>query len=155
MKLERTIAGRRALGDVAAVVVAVCCLVPLAGCGRKAVAPTAAAAGVLTCDGKPLPGMNLTFTPVAGRSATGTTDAEGRFSLSTFKRGDGAVPGKHRVTLSSPSTDEPMPGTPEAAAWKPAALRFAKKYAAPGTTDLEVEIPAGGNTAIVLDVEGP
>lgn len=125
----------------------------VAGCGRPGSAPTAPAAGTLTVDGRPLAGVNITFTPAAGRSATATTDAEGRFTLATFASGDGAVPGRHRVTLSLSTADVPMPGTPEAAAGKPPALPFAKAYSGLDTTDLEVEIPAAGQTAIALDVK--
>jgi hypothetical protein len=127
----------------------------IAGCAKPGRAATAKAAGMLSAGGAPLAGVNVTFTPAAGRSASGTTDSEGKFELSTFARGDGAVPGKHRVTLSLQVSDVPMPGTPEAAAYKPLPSPFAKKYAGLGTTDLEVEIPAGGNTAIALEVAKP
>lgn len=127
----------------------------IAGCAKPGRAPTAKASGTLSAGGAPLTGVNVTFTPAAGRSASATTDAEGRFSLSTFAPGDGAVPGKHRVTLSLKEADVPMPGTPEAAAYKPPSLPFAKKYAGLATTDLEVEIPVGGNPAISLEVAKP
>jgi hypothetical protein len=129
-----------------------CGLVLIVGCGRPGTAPTAPAAGTLTAGGSALANVNITFTPSAGRSATATTDAAGAFTLSTFSPGDGAVPGRHRVTLSVSTADVPMPGTPEAAAFKPQAIPFAKRYSGLDTTDLEVEIPATGNTTITLDV---
>lgn len=147
-------AGRGGPALACAILVIAACVV-LPGCAKPGRAPTAAAAGKLSAGGTPLSGVNVTFTPAGGRSATGTTDGEGKFSLSTFAPGDGAVPGKHRVTLSLKAADVPMPGTPEAAAYKPPALPFAKKYAGLSTTDLEVEIPAGGNKAIALEVAGP
>jgi hypothetical protein len=143
-------ARRHVIGAIA--VVAACCAA--AGCGRKGAAPTTPAAGTLESGGTPLAGVNVTFTPATGRSATGTTDAAGRFTLSTFARGDGAVPGRHRVTLSAAAADTPMPGTPEAAGFKPTPPPFAKKYAGLATTDLEGEVPAVGNRAIALDVAG-
>ena len=143
----------RGPGPVALCLLAGCLAV--VGCAKPGRAPTAKAAGTLSAGGAPLAGVNVTFTPAAGRSASATTDAEGRFSLSTFAPGDGAVPGKHRVTLSLKEADVPMPGTPEAAAYKPAPLPFAKKYAGLATTDLEIEIPAGGDPAITLEVAKP
>ena len=124
-----------------------------AGCGRPGAAPTAPAGGTLTATGAPLVGVNVTFTPADGRSATGITDAEGRFTLSTFATEDGAVPGRHRVTLSVSTADVPMPGTPEAAGYKPQPAPFAKKYGGLDSTDLEVDIHAAGDRVIVLDVE--
>ncbi|MDA1039553.1 MAG: carboxypeptidase-like regulatory domain-containing protein [Planctomycetota bacterium] len=124
-----------------------------AGCGRPGAAPTAPVGGTLSAAGTPIAGVNVTFTPADGRSATGITDAEGRFTLSTFATGDGAVPGRHRVTLSVSTADVPMPGTPEAASYKPQPAPFAKKYGGLDSTDLEVDIPAAGDRAIMLDVE--
>jgi hypothetical protein len=55
---------------------------------------------VVTLGGQPLEGAAVTFTPVeGGRPATGATDAQGRFRLSTFDPGDGAVLGEHVVTV--------------------------------------------------------
>ncbi len=41
------------------------------------------------------------FYPEAGRSAQADIQADGTFRLTTFERGDGAVLGKHRVTVKS------------------------------------------------------
>ncbi len=53
-----------------------------------------------TYEGEPVQGALVTFHgDHAPRLATGTPDNEGRFQLSTFGRNDGAVPGRHRVTI--------------------------------------------------------
>lgn len=71
----------------------------LAGCGPSR-PPTAPVEGVVTLGGQPLEGAAVTFTPVeGGRPATGATDAQGRFRLSTFDPGDGAVLGEHVATV--------------------------------------------------------
>jgi hypothetical protein len=143
----------RRFAAVAGVVVASLALL-VGGCsGSVGTAPTSPAAGVVSLGGQPVADVNVTFTPTAGRSATGRTDAQGRFALSTFAEGDGAVPGSHRVTLSLPAADVPMPGTPEAASYKPPTAPFPARYGSLDETDLVVEIPAGGNTAIALELK--
>jgi hypothetical protein len=56
--------------------------------------------GIVTLDGKPLPGATVTFAPVGGgRSASGRTDADGSFRLTTFRTDDGALPGEYKVMV--------------------------------------------------------
>jgi hypothetical protein len=51
--------------------------------------------------GKPLGGATVTFIARgAPRFSTGTTDAEGNFSLTTFTPNDGAVIGQNTVTVT-------------------------------------------------------
>ncbi len=58
--------------------------------------------GLVTLDGKPLGKAAVMFSPVDGRRpATGKTDEEGRFKLTTFKAEDGALPGEHKVTVTA------------------------------------------------------
>ena len=60
-------------------------LVALAGCDREAT--TNPVRGTVTLDGRPLPKATVQFLAQdpGGRDALGTTDANGRFRLSTFK----------------------------------------------------------------------
>lgn len=75
------------------------CVAALPGCGPSR-PPTAPVEGVVTLGGQPLEGAAVTFTPVeGGRPATGATDAQGRFRLSTFDPGDGAILGEHVATV--------------------------------------------------------
>ena len=75
------------------------------GCGgsyepQAEVFQTTTASGVLTWKGKPLPGFIVSVHPADGkRTASGTTDAEGRFTLGTNAVGDGAVAGTHKVSV--------------------------------------------------------
>jgi hypothetical protein len=80
---------------------------PLAGCsgsgkGRPKVVPVS---GVVKFRGKPIANADVTFsTEGAPRFATGKTDAEGKYSLTTFDTNDGAVPGKQSVTVTMTTT---------------------------------------------------
>lgn len=72
----------------------------VAGCGpsRPGLLP---AEGIVTLDGKPLADAAVVFQPAAGgRPASGVTDANGRFKVGTFKPRDGALPGRHVVTVA-------------------------------------------------------
>jgi hypothetical protein len=89
-------------------------VVTVIGCGGASDAPTTAAVtGVVTYQGKPMPNLSVAFIPEAGMLATGTTDADGRFEMTTSAPGDGAVPGMHKVAINFvPETPPEMPGFP-------------------------------------------
>jgi hypothetical protein len=78
-------------------------LVAGAGCSRG---KPVRVHGSVTLDDKPLAGATVVFQPVenTGRSAGGLTDTLGNFDLTTFRTGDGALPGEYRVTVDLPNT---------------------------------------------------
>lgn len=57
--------------------------------------------GVVTMAGAPLAGATVMFNPVAqgGSGAIALTDDQGRYKLTTFDAGDGAVAGEYRVAF--------------------------------------------------------
>ena len=70
-----------------------------AGCGPSR-PTTMPVEGVVTLDGEPVEGASVMFAPEdGGRPALGVTDKGGKFALKTFEPGDGALPGKHQVTV--------------------------------------------------------
>ena len=78
------------------------------GCSNSTEYETTLVSGVVTCQGKPVPNATVNFTPVPdenrsagqrGRVALGLTDKDGRFTLTTYQDGDGAIVGKHIVTV--------------------------------------------------------
>ena len=86
------------------------------GCGGN-LPPRTPVEGTVLYDGEPVAGASVTFTPVDdGPEASAATGPDGRFKLSTYKKGDGAVLGKHRVTVIKAATpreeekkDKPAP----------------------------------------------
>jgi hypothetical protein len=76
-----------------------------AGCGGENLGRVT---GRVTCHGKPFYPATITFSPVsdqegaleAGKPAWGVTDESGRFILTTTRQGDGALVGRHRVTIN-------------------------------------------------------
>lgn len=77
----------------------------LCGCGEPGT-PTIQVKGLITIDGKAPPTSGkIYFAPIEAaeglpkRAASGEFDAEGKFILTTFKPGDGVIPGKYRVNV--------------------------------------------------------
>jgi hypothetical protein len=127
----------------------------LVGCG-PAMPPTAPTKGTVLYRGDPLPNARVVFTPEEGRPAVGTSDAQGRFMLSTFQENDGAVPGRHRVAVMAgdpPEGPPPMPGTPEAAHHQPAGPRLPEKYADPATSGLAFEVKPDVTNEFTLELD--
>jgi hypothetical protein len=82
-------------------------LLTLSACGpaRPAVAPVS---GRITVSGKPVTTGVVWFYPDAGRAATGLIDADGRYTLGTFARADGALAGDHRVVIEAREILQPQ-----------------------------------------------
>ena len=89
--LSERISKRLALGLLA---LALCC-----GCGegRPMRVP---ASGQVLIDGQPLRLGTVMFVPEGARPSSGRLDEQGRFTLGCFEAADGAVVGKHRVSVS-------------------------------------------------------
>ena len=79
----------------------------ICGCGGGGATggvPVHTAGGVITMFGKPLPGATVAFAPQGGQpTATGRTNAEGKFELTTYEYGDGAAEGNYKVIVSKAS----------------------------------------------------
>ena len=114
-------------------------LAMILGCSGRSGPETAPVTGKITLGGKPMAGAHVTFTAEgAPRAALGTTDAQGVYQLTTFQPNDGAVLGKHTVTVTMP-----VKGAPTMSAEKPdAAYGAAMLQAAKGTAQRGTEIPA-------------
>src|SRR5262249_58322349 len=65
--------------------------------------------GIVTVNGQPLAGATVTFHPAeeGRRPASGRTDDDGTFELTTFHPGDGALPGTYKITVSK-AVEEPL-----------------------------------------------
>jgi hypothetical protein len=108
------------------------------GCGDPGAATTARIDGTVTLDGAPVPNALIAFNPAAGsktagRLANGKSDASGKFSVSSFKANDGAMPGSYVVTVDGE-------GVPD-------------KYKAPDKSDLKVTVEAGKTNTVKLDMK--
>ena len=144
----------------------------LVGCGSN-LPSTAPVTGTLHWeDGKPVEGASVRFVPAiqGNREASGSTNKDGEFNLSTFKHGDGAIPGDYSVVITkitsvtppvSPTTTAPtaankgedllkaMKGFSEKAkaAAKDVGEKIPAVYGDEKTTTLKFTVPSGGGKA--------
>jgi len=164
--------------------VAACVTVVLAvGCSRyvedkwsRARPATHRAGGVVEYQGKPVPRATITFVArdeSRGKefAAVGFTDDRGRYELKTFRPGDGAIAGSHRVTIEKrslgggqPVADKPPANREEYDAQRAAQARPPKivselpaKYGDAKTSGLTADVTEKGPNEFVfrLDDSGP
>jgi hypothetical protein len=75
----------------------------IAGCGGSDFPDTVPASGTVTYNGEAVEGALVTFSPTGVgevSAASGTTDASGKFTLTSFVAGDGAMVGSYMVSIS-------------------------------------------------------
>lgn len=142
-----------------ALFVAACLLAACIGCSGAAGPQTGRVSGRITVNGKPLAGANVNFDLKEGKSprvATGVTDSDGRYTLSTFGKDDGAVLGKHVVWITMPQKGDAIdPNNPTAdygqmmsaaaVGAKPDTGGIPAKYTSKESSDLIREVKAGTN----------
>lgn len=95
-------------------IVLLSCFFASVGCSGENDAPsTIAVTGIVTYNGTPMPNLSVGFVPETGMLAAGTTDASGRFELTTSAPGDGAIAGPYKVAINFvPEQTPEMPGFP-------------------------------------------
>ncbi len=119
---------------------------PRADAGAGAAGAATPASGTVNYLGKPVEKGVIHFVPEKGRSASGEIE-NGKFTLTTYEPGDGAVVGQHKVSLEVTKEYKDREGD---TATKSV---IAKKYADHETSKIVVDIPSGGKTDIVIDVK--
>jgi hypothetical protein len=124
-----------------------------AGCGKGGLATYPVEGTVKFRDGKPLFGGSVEFQPVGEQkgkiSSRGYISPEGTFRMGTFKPGDGAIEGKHRVLVISPlppgaldPTKPPKPFIhPRFQSYDTSGLEFTVSPTGPNKLDIPVDPP--------------
>ena len=144
----------------------ICCGLLLSGCGARR-PETALVTGRVTFGGKAVASGRVVFDPADGKHpAQGVIEPDGRYTLTTFNSGDGALLGKHQVTIRvtrpvGPLTATSPPNPQGNANLSPRAKMMQvesvshqphlewlvpEKYARQGTTPLRAEVKRGANT---------
>ena len=129
------------------------------GCGSSAPkAPekisTTPVDGIVTLNGKPAAEVSISLHHSEGKVAPrGISDKDGKFSISTYGKDDGAPAGKYKVTAAKNMTKEISPGVlapPPPGGFK---SDIPTKYESVNTTDISVEIKAGEKNALKIELK--
>ena len=112
-------------------------LVAASGCNKSGL-NLAYVEGVVTYNGQPVEHAGVLFKPATGPFATGTTDAEGKFTLTTANN-PGALIGEHTVGISKSKTT-PMQMKDEALPRYKVEYFVPQKYASPVTSNLKATV---------------
>jgi len=123
-------------------------LASVAGCGPARPATTRVS-GLVSFKGAPVAEAYVNFIPADGRPASGRTDAEGRFSLSTFVPGDGVLPGEHVVTVSKQVASKSNPDD----IYQNYVDLLPPQYGSLRTSPLRATVEAGGSHDLTFDLD--
>jgi hypothetical protein len=108
-----------------------------------------AVTGEVTYRGQPVNEAQVMFMPKGGRPALGVTDAEGRFTVTSFTVGDGAVCGEHIVcvskTVPDPNGDPKLP-------YARTLSVLPQRYASYTSSPLKATVTASGPNDFHFDV---
>jgi hypothetical protein len=124
------------MNRIASMLAVVWVLGSLAGCGGG----LSRVSGTVTLpDGKAMSGVFVTFSDSEKQiGASGTTDENGRYQLTTSTPGDGVPPGTYQVTVTQPGpVDSSQPEGPRV---------FPKRYESAISSGLSFEVKPGTNT---------
>jgi hypothetical protein len=129
-----------------------CLVIGLAGCGRGP--ETVPVTGKVLYNGQPLPFGSVTFQPPSGQPARGEIRADGTFELSTFRRGDGAVVGKHKVKIACYESQNPaaVKGPGEQSLGR---LLIPTHYTLLDQSGLSADVQRENKAPLLFDLTGP
>ena len=117
--------------------------------------------GTVKAKGEPVLSGEVMFYPTGGgRPAVGLIGPDGRYELTSFNKGDGVTPGRHKVTINANKLDRPNNApSPTSVEEETAAYMdgvtitwlIPKKYSQLRTTTLTAEVAAGQPNEINFD----
>lgn len=114
--------------------------------------------GVVKFEGAPVTQGTISFYPTTGgRPATGDLGPDGSFELSTFAKGDGALLGEHKVTITAMQLTDAAPPpkslaeeiaqpAAQASAGPKAKWLVPEKFSAQATSGLTATVANGANS---------
>ena len=122
----------------------------LAGCTKQGYLPTAQVTGRVMFRGAPLAQGEIKFFPEhppgeGVRVAYGILDAQGHYRLGTYRQGDGAILGDHRIAVEFHGQVPDGFGKGGDLAQRPKML-IPERFGDPATSGLTAHVQAGTNT---------
>jgi hypothetical protein len=135
-------------------------LTVFAGCSGNDRPKLVPVSGTVLYNGEPVEAAHVVFlSETTERPARATTDAQGRFRLTSFDPHDGAVPGKHVITVSKVVGDDAPAAAASmedvvAAGPTETQVRYLlpERYGDPKRSGLEETVPDRGTDEITLDL---
>lgn len=136
---------------------AVVCLFLMGCSGGPQNPPTSAVTGKVTYKGEAVEGAAIKLVPSdpEGKVATGVSEADGTYALSTFETGDGAMAGKYKVTVRKLVSVQQGVQKDGENAGEPAYVNkdmLPKKYISGDNTPLEFDVTASGANTFDIDL---
>ena len=125
-------------------------LVCSVGCSRGP--ELSQASGTVSYEGKPVPSGSITFYPSKGRPASGIIQADGTFTLSSYKRGDGLPIGKYKVCVTAYKQIDAPANLDEIKVAKPAEHLVPKVYSSPLSSPIELEVTESGENHFKIEL---
>lgn len=133
------------------------------GCSESKHPELRSVTGTVTYQGEPVEDAVVAFhNDQAARLASGKTNSNGEFSLTSFDANDGALPGEHHVVItkieSSNADEPPSLSMDEALTTRPQRTKKARnllpqKYASKSTTTLIVKVTEDGPNDLEIVLE--
>ncbi len=134
----------------------------LFGCSQNEHPELRQVKGTILYNGEPVEDAVVAFyNDNSLRLASGRTDADGEFYLTSFNNNDGALPGEHTVvvskTESSAAEEAPKLSMDEAAKVRPRKFSFTRrllpaKYASVDTSPLKVTVNVDQSNDVTLEL---
>ena len=125
------------------------------GCSGVKTPPVGQVGGIVTLDGQPLTKGQVQFLPdsskgTKGRMAVGLIGSDGRFKLTAFKPGDGALVGFHKVVVIC---EEDMPAFDPKSPPPPPKSLIPIRYTDANTSGLTAEVKAAAKNDFTFALE--
>jgi len=131
--------------------------IAVAGCSGVKIPPLGQVGGIVTLDGVPLAKGQVQFLPdsskgTKGRMAVGVIGKDGRFTLTAFKRDDGALVGFHKVVIICEEDMPTFDPNPKVAPQPPKSL-IPIHYTDANTSGLTAEVKSGAKNDFTFALE--
>lgn len=124
------------------------------GCRPSERADVVPVTGRVLFNGEPLKYGSIVFQPTHGQPARGEIQSNGEFTLSTYRAGDGAAVGRHKVRVTCyTSQDSRQKKENSTASDSLGESLIPLRYTNFDTSGLEVALLAGGNKPFVFELK--
>lgn len=130
-------------------------VVATAGSGCKRTPRVVKVSGTVFYNDKPLPFGSIMFQSDKGQPAFGMIGSDGSFTLSSYGADDGAVPGRHLVSVTCYEGQRPGQAKPDGGEVSMGRLLIPLKYTRLGSSGLTAEVKDAPEQSVEFRLTGP